>query len=517
MEDSRPEWPEYMVERACSTPPPGCNDVIVRDSTPVLFFGNPYAKVATLGINPSCSEFLDRSGTLLEGERRRLATLPWLGVRNFDEITRELGAKIIGECAGYFERNPYGWFNALDEILRDGLEVSYFNRTACHLDLAQWATNPNWGELGDSHRTELLSDGIPFLTKHLQKMNYCLVIVNGISVINQLRDSGLVDWTLVGPLEGPPKADIYMGKYGKTKFLAWSCNIQSQHGARRHIPALKELVATYAGRKEDNMTDSCKKWPKWLLEQATAPPPEGCEGLIVPDSTPVVSFGNPVRATVATVSLNPSSREFSEDRGLATLTSLSKPSEELSYGDLDFNHGAMILDGCARYFEQRPYDWFLPLDCILRAGARASYYADARPDARYLDLACHLDLSPWATSRRWSKLGESEEERRDIHKKLMDDDDVSPLLYQQLCQGHYRLVIVNGSGVKKGMDRFISNWEERTHPNVSSAVKLHECQFGNTQILAWSRNIQREPEHIPGLARFVAERYAEFHNERRTT
>lgn len=250
IQDSRPEWPEYMVDRACSSPPPDCSDVIVGDSTPVLFFGNPRAKVATLGINPSLSEFLDRSGELLEGERRRLAILPWLGVQNFDEITRELGSKIIDECAGYFERNPYGWFNALDEILRDGLEVSYFNRTACHLDLAQWATKPNWGELNDRYRTELLNDGIPFLTEHLQKMNYCLVIVNGISVIDQLRDSSLVDWTLVGTLEGPPNADIYMGEYGKTKFLAWSCNIQNQHGARRHIPALAKFVARYScGRR----------------------------------------------------------------------------------------------------------------------------------------------------------------------------------------------------------------------------------------------------------------------------
>lgn len=249
MEDPRSKWPEYMVERARSAPPPSCSDVIVRNSTPVLFFGNPYAKVATLGINPSLSEFLDRSGELLEGERRRLAALPWLGVQNFDEITVELGAKIIGECAGYFERNPYGWFNALDEILRDGLKISYFNGTACHLDLAQWATKPNWGELGDRYRTELLNDGIPFLTEHLQKLNYCLVIVNGISVIDQLRDSGLVDWTLAGTLEGPPQANLYTGEYGKTKFLAWSCNVQSQPGARRHIPALARFVAKYSGGK----------------------------------------------------------------------------------------------------------------------------------------------------------------------------------------------------------------------------------------------------------------------------
>ena len=265
------------------------------------------------------------------------------------------------------------------------------------------------------------------------------------------------------------------------------------------------------------MTDSCKRWPRYLLEQAIAPPPEGCEGLIVPDSTPVVSFGNPVRATVATIGLNPSALEFLEywkgpmlpedQRRLAT-----RESTEIS----DCCPGAEILDGCAGYFGRNPYEgWFLPLDCILRTGVRASYYAEDRSDARGLDLACHLDLSPWATVRRWSIL--KGPEKKNFLKDGINSKGGIFFLRQHLLQGNYRLAIVNGSGVRKEMTRFLPKWEKWTHPSVPSGVKLHECQFGNTQILAWSRNIQKEPEHIPALTKFVKERYDKFHNERRTT
>ena len=62
-------WPGYLVDRACQAPPEG--SFVVPGSTPVVAFGNPVRPaVATLGINPSRAEFLDRNGGLLCGRRR---------------------------------------------------------------------------------------------------------------------------------------------------------------------------------------------------------------------------------------------------------------------------------------------------------------------------------------------------------------------------------------------------------------------------------------------------------------
>ena len=70
-----------------------------------------------------------------------------LGVDDYGSIGQAEAAQIIDDSASYFGRRPYKWFTPLDRILQDALGVWYFNGTACHLDLVQWATKPLWGEL----------------------------------------------------------------------------------------------------------------------------------------------------------------------------------------------------------------------------------------------------------------------------------------------------------------------------------------------------------------------------------
>jgi hypothetical protein len=57
---------------------------------------------------------------------------------------------VVADCAAYFQRNPYRrWFDPLDELLRAGVGASFYDGTACHLDLVQWATDPVWGQMSD--------------------------------------------------------------------------------------------------------------------------------------------------------------------------------------------------------------------------------------------------------------------------------------------------------------------------------------------------------------------------------
>ena len=138
----REMWPDYLIERATQPPPEDCG--VVPGTTPVVSFGHPLnPKVATLGINPSSREFVDRNGQLLVGDARRLATLRSLGLSSFEEVAATHAQRIVNDCANYFERKPYAWFRALDQVLAPGLGVSYFDKTACHLDLVQWATDPS--------------------------------------------------------------------------------------------------------------------------------------------------------------------------------------------------------------------------------------------------------------------------------------------------------------------------------------------------------------------------------------
>lgn len=119
-------------------------------------------------------------------------------------------------------------------------------------------------------------------------------------------------------------------------------------------------------------------------------------------SCPVPAFGDLANSRVATVGLNPSNREFVDLDGkelqgplrrFHTLNSLGLR----SWSDVDARHLHLILESCRSYFVGNPYDaWFKRLDLIISA-VNASYYDPARP-------ACHLDLIPYATHRKWTEL-----------------------------------------------------------------------------------------------------------------
>lgn len=121
---------------------------------------------------------------------------------------------------------------------------------------------------------------------------------------------------------------------------------------------------------------------------------------------PIPSFGDLSRSRVATLGLNPSNREFVdlEGRELAgtsrrfhTLNSLGLE----SWFEANWRHLQLILESCRRYFDGNPYDrWFRALDGIVSA-TQASYYNRSYP-------ASHLDLIPYATSKKWTDLNTSE-------------------------------------------------------------------------------------------------------------
>lgn len=126
------------------------------------------------------------------------------------------------------------------------------------------------------------------------------------------------------------------------------------------------------------------------------------ETSVIEWGSPVPSFGDLPRSQVATLGLNPSNREFVDQVGnelkgkfrrFHTLHSLGLK----SWSDVDARHLKLILDSCQHYFWTNPYDrWFKVLDSVI-SGTNASYYSRTH-------AACHLDLIPYATLRKWNEL-----------------------------------------------------------------------------------------------------------------
>ncbi|HWF20816.1 MAG TPA: hypothetical protein VG226_01615 [Acidimicrobiales bacterium] len=161
---------------------------------------------------------------------------------------------MIADCANYFHRQPYTrWFNPLDRLLRSALGVSYYEDTASHLDLVQWATKPVWGGLDDAAHRQLLAADLPFLRRQLTA-GWTVVLVNGKTVMDWVEAAGLLTWRSAVALPGPPRTRMGVADVDGVRFVGWSANLQSQPGALSLIPALVAAVrmATEGFRAEES-------------------------------------------------------------------------------------------------------------------------------------------------------------------------------------------------------------------------------------------------------------------------
>jgi hypothetical protein len=177
---------------------------------------------------------------------------------------------------------------------------------------------------------------------------------------------------------------------------------------------------------------------------------------VIPWGSPIPSFGDLMAAKVATLGLNPSNREFVDVNGAEldggqrrfhTLRSLNLA----RWADATSAHLELIAKSCEGYFANNPYDmWFRKLEYVM-SGTGASYYASP-------SRACHLDLVPYATARKWTVL--SQRERRAL---LGAADDTLGLLLQH---SPIRVLILNGSAV-------VSAFEKITHARLTRKRRVN--------------------------------------------
>lgn len=230
--------PAYIDSRIRRPAPTG--SFVVAGSTPVISFGNSQtASVATLGLNPSRVEFIDGGGSELVGPARRLATHSSLGTADLGSAPPDSVARVLADCHSYFQRNPYRrWFNQFSAILI-GCGVSYYDGSACHLDLVQWATNPTWAKLQPaSIRKGLLADDAAFLAAQLRNERLRLLLVNGMSVMRELRRNIPCELEETEPIVGFTDVNcrIFVGTiFDRIRVVGWSTNLQSSFGVTNEL------------------------------------------------------------------------------------------------------------------------------------------------------------------------------------------------------------------------------------------------------------------------------------------
>jgi hypothetical protein len=219
-----------------------------------------------------------------------------------------------------------------------------------------------------------------------------------------------------------------------------------------------------------------------LIERIRQPYPKNAP--IVPGSTPVVSFGNPIKSTVVTLGINPSYEEFQDSNkqtlgfGQKRLTDHETLMGDYSEG-LSYEQALQVLLGCYQYFERSPYQWFSEIEKVVLKPFHFSYQSGS---------AAHLDIIQWATDPVWSKI----ESKQDCQEMLDGDAD---FLRFQLGAYEFKYVLMNGKTVIEQVQSLgIVDLREAgtiSFGNGEARSKLWSGQVGNKTFLGWNLNIQR--------------------------
>jgi hypothetical protein len=218
-----------------------------------------------------------------------------------------------------------------------------------------------------------------------------------------------------------------------------------------------------------------------VAERIRRPIPPGLS--VLPGSLPVVSFGDPNGALAATLSLNPSWREFESPDGtwlsgsgrrLASLISLgaSDPRE------LDDKQVATVVAESDSYFLGPNWyrGWFHWLESLLNASGTGSYFDGT---------VCHLDLVQWATKPAQGELP------TEIWRSLVEED--RDFLRWQLANTNVRVLLLNGASAVQWLEEagLVDEFEADLIPyntrNGGAKLRVYRANADGVAVLGWNR------------------------------
>lgn len=227
-------------------------------------------------------------------------------------------------------------------------------------------------------------------------------------------------------------------------------------------------------------------------------PPRDCD--VVRGSTPIVSFGDFTKAKVATIGINPSSKEFMDTSASGTTNELLPEGKKrlvdleslgiLSTDPFDDDTAEYVLgpsgakeiwEGCRDYFKgpNAYWSWFSDLEAVL-SGASVSYKDSS---------ACHLDISPWATDPVFRNLTKSQQ-----NSLLLAESD---FLEWQISKSNIELVVINGATVYESLKTLPAFYlQEFGEIKYMSGDREMTSEFisghgpGNSRVCGWTLNLQ---------------------------
>jgi hypothetical protein len=131
------------------------------------------------------------------------------------------------------------------------LGASYYDGSACHLDLVQWATDPVWGQLPPPEKAKLIDADLCFLDRQLSREKIRILLLNGSGIVK-----GYSERLGVKLMEHSSLA------FGRVRFLAgsdsrglivigWNINLRTNRASNLEMETIGETVRKTATQMKD--------------------------------------------------------------------------------------------------------------------------------------------------------------------------------------------------------------------------------------------------------------------------
>lgn len=157
---------------------------LIDGASPILWYGRPgQNQWLTIGTNPSRGEFFERNGTVRRGDAQKFY---WRG-RFFETYRQDETAleATLDYAASYFEaeRATTSWFGkpggAKLEALLEGMDRSFYDGSAIHIDFFKYATYRQMGQIRDGRRWMEHPDSLALLDRTIRHIRPERILVLG--------------------------------------------------------------------------------------------------------------------------------------------------------------------------------------------------------------------------------------------------------------------------------------------------------------------------------------------------
>jgi len=231
-----------------------------------------------------------------------------------------------------------------------------------------------------------------------------------------------------------------------------------------------------------------------IFERIKKPIDEGLK--ITGQTTPVVYFGNYALAQACTISINPSDKEFlneknniliGDDERLCSRKKLIKEDTDTLLKE----NVEEVLKYCDNYFNNNPYkQWFNKIECMInKFGYSYGYSYDGKNDNSEKKCCVHLNLVQWATTPFWSKI-----KNKEIKKEHIINDIY--ILEYLLKSKIFEKIFINGTTVANVIEEYLSIELKKIDMNFTNKNKkiinytLYTGNYNGIEVTGWSTPVQ---------------------------